>query len=379
MAAPTANWHRYDLRKDRAAGAWMGAAAAACMVGSPPAMAAELTHPDGDGAGPALLAWLIQTALHGIRAPQQITQTVHTRTARAWTGALRQAVAQGTIAPVHDHPPAQDPLTLSWHAAAHTPVPGLDPARGLFPCAQLVDAVWEAYTAGGDEAAMYTGALAGARWGASAIPLQAQRRLCDITAPGALATRAVTAARGSDPGSWPEKGLLHQQTPPAPAFATPHPHDPGVVLANVHHLRSHPPVQAVVSLCRMGAHEAPAFVPPADWVQVWLVDREGANPNLHFVLDQAAEAIAALRAEGKHVLVHCAAAASRTPAVAAHYAALTCGVDVVQALRQTITALGGHLRTPSLARAVAQLNGVELTDPHSQLFPHGPPPPRRLR
>jgi len=45
------------------------------------------------------------------------------------------------------------------------------------------------------------------------------------------------------------------------------------------------------------------------------------NPHLDFVLTDAAAAVAALRAEGKTVLLHCVQAQSRTPAVAALFGA----------------------------------------------------------
>src|SRR5690606_24604171 len=93
---------RHAPRHDRAAGAWIGAAAAACSVGAPPAMAEEAAHPDGDGSGPALLAWLVTTALHGLRRPSAIAKAVDTDPEQAWTRALRATVAHGTV-------PAPDP------------------------------------------------------------------------------------------------------------------------------------------------------------------------------------------------------------------------------------------------------------------------------
>ena len=45
------------------------------------------------------------------------------------------------------------------------------------------------------------------------------------------------------------------------------------------------------------------------------------DPNLDFVLTDAAAAVAELRDEGRTVLLHCVRAQSRTPAVAAVYGA----------------------------------------------------------
>ncbi|MGX1887233.1 hypothetical protein [Streptomyces sp. NPDC055287] len=44
-----------------------------------------------------------------------------------------------------------------------------------------------------------------------------------------------------------------------------------------------------------------------------LVDKESANANLHYVLDQTAREIVRLRQEGKRVFLHCVAAAHVLP------------------------------------------------------------------
>ena len=50
---------------------------------------------------------------------------------------------------------------------------------------------------------------------------------------------------------------------------------------------------------------------------MWLVDAgPDKNPNLEFVLDDAARTVKALRDEGKVVLLHCVEGRSRTPSVA---------------------------------------------------------------
>ncbi|ASU86249.1 hypothetical protein CDO52_15120 [Nocardiopsis gilva YIM 90087] len=363
---------------DRAAGAWVGAAAAACIVGTPPAMTAEICHPEGDGTGPARLAWLVTTALANIGDPAAAAKAVDGPLEREWTAALCRTVGEGRVPPVEAGAPERSPIATGWRSALGAPVPPLDPARGSFPCSQLVEAVWRAYTRYGDEAGMYAGALAGARWGMSGVPLEAQRRLADIVAPRGLVTRAVVLARGSDPLRWPEQERNHASDSPhiRHPFAVEHPYDPGVTLCNLAYVRTRRDAEAVVTLCRRGPRDAPSYLPAGDRVEVWLADREAVNPNLHFVLDEAAGAVAALRAEGKRVLLHCAAGQSRTPAVAAHYAASACGAGVVEALRSTIRAVGGHVDTPELARAAAALSGVELTDPAAQLFPDGLPAQR---
>ena len=63
-------------------------------------------------------------------------------------------------------------------------------------------------------------------------------------------------------------------------------------------------------------------------VQVWLIDQPDRNSNLDFVLAEAADAVAALRAEGKTVFMHCAEGRSRTAAVSALYGARHRGIPL---------------------------------------------------
>ncbi|QBI54297.1 dual specificity protein phosphatase family protein [Streptomonospora litoralis] len=376
-AAPGA-WQRDDPRHDRAAGAWVGAAAAACMVGAPAAVARGLLAPSGEAdAVPARLARLLESALAALDEPG-IESAPGSAPERAFARALRAAAATGRV-PDAETAADGDVMGAAWRAVSETPVPPLDSAGRVFPCTHLVDAVWRASAVGGDEAAMYAGALAGARWGVSGVPLEAQRRLSDAVEPRELIARAVVLARGSDPGGWPERSGYHTgdsagiYTP----FRTPHPHDSGVLLGNLSHLRERPDdVDAIVSLNRLGPEDVHDGVPAPDRVEVWLADTPAVNPNLHFVLEEAAASVAALRAEGKRVLLHCAAGQSRTPAVAAHYAARSLGADVREALRTVITEVGGHLDNPELARTAAALNGVQLSDAAAELFPEGLPPRR---
>lgn len=63
------------------------------------------------------------------------------------------------------------------------------------------------------------------------------------------------------------------------------------------------------------------------------------SPHLEFVLKEAADAVAALRAEGETVLLHCVQAQSRTPTVAALYSMRHLGVDRERAVREVCVAL----------------------------------------
>ncbi|MBB6119912.1 protein phosphatase [Nocardiopsis algeriensis] len=349
----------HDPVWDRAAGALAGAAAATAR--STPV--------------PAPLARLIRAALTDLNAGTALPHPPPDPLDHAWAQALRTLVL--TAAPPRtllEHTPADRPPSASWRALTRTPVPAHDPARGIFACHHLTRAVRSAHAAAGDLTAMYTGALAGARWGFSALPLRSLRHLA--ADPHTLVTDALTAARGHRTSSWPHAPIRTGPSRRLPPFAVPHPLDDQVLLGNLDHLRTHPDsADAAVSLCRTHPDDAP-HLPARDWTRVWLHDRPGANPNLHFALDEAAAAVATLRAEGKRVLLHCWAGASRTPAVAARYAAAHLGAPALPTLALLIRTVGGHLDNPTLARAVAALSGQDLPEAAAHLFPDGIPPRR---
>jgi len=70
------------------------------------------------------------------------------------------------------------------------------------------------------------------------------------------------------------------------------------------------------------------------------------------VLTEAADAVAALRAEGKTVLLHCVQAQSRTPTVAALCAKRHLGVDGERALRDVRVALPGARPNAAFSRVL---------------------------
>ena len=78
-----------------------------------------------------------------------------------------------------------------------------------------------------------------------------------------------------------------------------HPHDDGVWIGSLpalDRLRDDAPdVDAVVSLCRVGAEQVPDGMTS---VQVWLIDQAGKNLNLSTTLEGAARTIADLRQAG---------------------------------------------------------------------------------
>ncbi|WP_406272055.1 ADP-ribosylglycohydrolase family protein [Actinacidiphila glaucinigra] len=324
-----------------------------------------LTHPDPDCADACVL-WCsgIRTAvLHGtfdgVRDGLTLLPPERRQT---WAERLDEAQA---------HPPHHfanngwvvHALQAAWSAVTRTTVPELNPAQAVFPAQHLRHALEAAVRAGTDTdtVAAITGALLGAHWGCSAIPLDWQQAVHGwpgLTAPDLVRLAVLTARSGNDDNTgWPS-------APSLPAggharFAVPHPHDDGVILGNLALAQGAEPVDvdAVVSLCRVGSDP---LLPGADveQVRVWLVDSEGANANLHHVVDQAARQVLRLRREGKRVLLHCHAGQSRTPAVAAVYSHLAKGTDTESALRDLRRALTGgwHLDAhPELRSAVRDL------------------------
>jgi len=185
----------------------------------------------------------------------------------------------------------------------------------------LRDALERAVRGGGDTdtVAAIAGSLAGAVWGGSALPLSFKRRLHGWPGVDAneLTRLACLAARHGrcDREGWPnaDRATVYAGSD----FLFRHPHDRGVWIGSLAALDRLPAeVDAVVSLCRVGRRQVPAR---SEHVQVWLVDQDSRNANLDLVLAEAADAVAALRHEGRQVFLHCAEGRSRTSAVAALY------------------------------------------------------------
>lgn len=213
-----------------------------------------------------------------------------------------------------------------------------------------------------DTVAAIAGGLAGALVGASAIPLGWQRMLHGH--PGMTSTDltrlAVLAARGGEPDSrgWLAGEKVGYSTWSGRDALAVHPHDSGVLLGGVDGLAALPgEVDAVVSLCQVGSGEVPARIGDADRVEVWLLDEAAPekNPHLGFVLEEAADAVVAFRAESKRVYLHCVAAQSRTPTVAALYAARYLGVEPTRALADVCEALPAAHPNPGFRAYLAEV------------------------
>jgi ADP-ribosyl-[dinitrogen reductase] hydrolase len=229
-------------------------------------------------------------------------------------------------------------LQAAWSAIVHTPVP-TDGSE----CRHLVDSLHTAIGIGDDTdtVAAIAGALLGARYGASAIP--AEWRRLSHGYPGIRGERLVelahlTANKGPGVHDWPIAGHIDYSIYGSAKTLVRHPYDDGVVLADASALDNLPDdVTAVVSLCLVGREQVR---PDLEHVGYRLIDHAdvAVNPNLDFLLADAARTIAALRDEGHQVVVHCVAAQSRTPAVAIAYAMLR-GVDATEAREAVCAAL----------------------------------------
>ncbi|MET8837777.1 ADP-ribosylglycohydrolase family protein [Micromonospora sp. NPDC004540] len=251
-------------------------------------------------------------------------------------------------------------LQAAWSAITHTDVPEHDPGHGSFACQHLERALAAAVRVGDDTdtVAAIAGALLGARWGSSAVPLAWQRvvhgwprrRAADLIRLSVLTAQCGQAGQGG----WPGCARAPRQAV-APLMQA-HPHDPGVILGNLHTDAAAARATAVISLCRVGCDDFDD-VPVANRVGAWLVDQPGANAHPHFVVDQAARMLLKLRKEGHVVLLHCAAGQSRTPAVAARYTTLTTGTPARAALAELRGLLDTHGWTlnPELRQVVEQL------------------------
>jgi len=255
-------------------------------------------------------------------------------------------------------------LQGAWSAIHHTPIPDANPAAGVFPAQHLQHAL-EAAVRGGhdtDTVAAIAGSLLGAKWGASAVPAAWRRILHGwphLRARDLIHLGVLTARHDHDDTKWPSVPVLDYTSWGDSAQLAVHPHDPGVLLGGVDALRHLPDgVDAVISLCRLGSDEVPANgVAPANHLEVWLIDEPdlAANPHLDFVLHDTARALAALRAEGRTVLVHCVQAQSRTPTVAIAHATLNLGVPLEQAVDDVRCALPAAKPNAGFTAALARL------------------------
>lgn len=244
-------------------------------------------------------------------------------------------------------------LQAAWSAIVHTPVPAAAPWE------HLRDSLDTAIRIGHDTdtVAAIAGALLGACWGASAVPAEWRRKLHGY--PGIRGERLVelayTAACGGPTShGWPTAPTIDYRGWGGRGTAVRHPHDDGVWIGDALALESLPPtVTGVVSLCLVGTSQIPEGV---EHVGFRLIDVEDprTNPHLDFVLADAARTIAAMRAEGQEVFLHCVAAQSRTPTVAAAYS-MSLGVPLEKALAEVCAVLPAARPNPGFRVALKRL------------------------
>ena len=247
-------------------------------------------------------------------------------------------------------------LQAAWSAITHTPAP----ADGL-TCRHLTDSLTTAIRIGHDTdtVAAIAGAMLGARWGMSAIPAEWRRILHGwpgVTGKG-LEKLGYLAARNGAAGKYGWPLVEHIDYLPLQygknALAA-HPFDDGVWLAGATVLDELPEgTDAVVSLCLTGRGQVPDHVEHINYRLLDEPDPEH-NPNLDFILVDAARTVARLRDEGKTVVLHCVAAHSRTPAVGVAYAMLR-GVPLAEALPAVCSALPAAHPNSGFRRALSRL------------------------
>ena len=318
-----------------------------------------MTHHDPD-AGEACALWclairhaVLNGTLEGLRAG---LEHLPEDRASVWAARLDQAQA-GRPADFEDNGWVVQALQGAWSAITNT-------AEATGP-AHLRLAL-EAAVRGGrdtDTVAAIAGALVGGLYGASAVPARWRRQLHGWPGLRArdLVSLGVLTARGgeSDSAGWPLGTRVDYSTYQDCDALARHPPDDRVWLGGLDALDSLPEgVDAVVSLCRLGAAQAPAAgVAAGDHVEVWLIDEPdpAKNPNLDFVLTDAAAAVAALRAEGRTVLLHCVQAQSRTPAVAALYGARLTGRTPTEALDDIVHVLPKAIPNSAFRAALKRL------------------------
>lgn len=228
-------------------------------------------------------------------------------------------------------------LQAAWSAIVNTPVPPEDSAAEVFRVDHLRLALEAAVRGGGDTdtVAAIAGGLLGAAYGASAVP--SRWRLALKGWPGLTTRGLVQLATKIIRKSKPDEFDYTYGGFPEARRAVQHPHDDKVWTGGIAALLKLPKeIDAVVSLCRVADEHLPAGIQQLD---VRLIDQEGENANVDFVLLDTVRAIEQLRAEGRTVFVHCVQAYSRTPTIAALYGARTQGIDIDDALRDVLAVL----------------------------------------
>ncbi len=209
-----------------------------------------------------------------------------------------------------------------------------------------------------DTTAAIAGSLLGARFGASAFPQEWTSILHGW--PGYdvrdLVRLAVLSAQGGSPSepAWPEIESMAAVYSPGglgPA-ATRLREGDDVWVGGFAALEEATQFDVIVSLCRVGRDDT-----PGDGVRVspWLIDREGENLNLLFLLRDLSQQVCSWREEGKSVLIHCVKGERRTPAVAAAYLVKRLGVSGAEGWRLAKETLPHAQANPDFIHALDRI------------------------
>ena len=222
---------------------------------------------------------------------------------------------------------------------AHTAVPVDQPCRHLRLAIERVIRIGDDT----DTVAAICGSLAGAWWGATAVPLEWRRVLNGRITYGTAAltgadldrmARLADGGGNDDPSGWPNiESMLPEYRRKFSAEPLAEPLDGSVTVGNVYAVADQATrVDVVVSLCRMGRNDVPDGV---EHQAIGLIDvTADDNLNVAFVLADTADYMADQVAAGRSVFLHCVKAENRTPAVAAAYLMRTQGLGVDDALAQ---------------------------------------------
>jgi ADP-ribosylglycohydrolase/protein-tyrosine phosphatase len=315
----------------------------------------ELTHYDPD-AGDACVLWCcaIRYAVHvGLLDARIGLRHIDSSRREVWSQRLDEAES-ARPADFENNGWVVAALQAAWSAIVTTPIPADDPVRGVFRADHLRLALDAAVRCGNDTdtVAAIAGALLGAAHGASAVPLEWRTLLHGW--PGITAHDLVALACAIERKGKPDGFDYSYSGSPIDTFAY-HPHDEGVLLGGIGILRQLPDdVDAVVSLCRLADKDMRHDMPHTE---VRLIDNPepDENPHLDFVLLDTVRLIEQLRAEGRTVLVHCVAAYSRTPTVAALYGARLRNISADEALDDIQAALPGAYPNPAFRKALRRL------------------------
>lgn len=250
-------------------------------------------------------------------------------------------------------------IKCAWAAITHTPIPQPHPAQ------HLRDALQEAVRAGNDAdtVACVAGSLLGAMWGLSAIPTRWRSQIHgwpnmrdrDLQT---LAHNIVNKPENNQINNqWPNINNMDYTGWSGIDTIAIHPHDSDVIISGFNAasgtVETPKEIDAVVSLCRMGTDDIRHHkLRPGNHVEVRIIDIPGDNAHTELTLADAADTVAYFRSQGKTVLLHCVAAQSRTPTVAALYAIRHKNIDPQAAFNQVNQTLSSAHPNPEFTNIV---------------------------